>query len=156
MPALGRLRAFGGAALCLAAVLQINASAPVSVYAIVDKVILEPNETSPERVQVWGVFSVANSYRQSQYDEPVRGYLYYKLERADDRGTRAAWADLKKIAGTGEAVGFGGNFISKPGKVRKVSEKPKSPDVYPVGNPVVILGASQSGIVAQLKAVPRS
>ena len=112
-----------------------------------------PNENSPERIQAWGVFSVANSY--TQYDKPVRGYLYYKLERANDTGTRAAWADLKKVAGTGEAVGFGGNFVTNPGKVRKASEKPKSPDVYPVGNPVVLLGTSQAGIVAQLKAVPR-
>jgi hypothetical protein len=64
------------------------------VYAIVEKVVLEPNENSPERIQIWGVFSVARSY--TQYE-----------------------------------------------------------DVYPVGSPVVILGASQASIVAQLKGVPR-
>ena len=123
------------------------------MYAIVEKVVLEPNENSPERIQIWGVFSVASSY--TQYEKPVRGYLYYKLERANDTGSRAAWADLKKVAGTGEAVGCAGTSITKPGRVRKASDKPKSPDVYSVGNPVVILGASQASIVAQLKGVPR-
>jgi hypothetical protein len=36
--------------------------------------------------------------------------------------------------------------------VRQAAEKPKSPDAYPSGNPVVLLGAAQTSIVGQLKA----
>jgi len=35
------------------------ASDPVGVYAIVDKVVFEPNETNPERIQVWGAFALS-------------------------------------------------------------------------------------------------
>jgi len=38
--------------------LVLLASDPVGVYCLVDKVVLEPNETSPERIQISGTFSL--------------------------------------------------------------------------------------------------
>ena len=38
-----------------------RASGPIAAYAIVENVILEPNETAPERIQVWGVFMLETS-----------------------------------------------------------------------------------------------
>jgi hypothetical protein len=147
---------------CLAiAAVQVRASGPTSIYAIVEKVVFEPNDRAPERVQVWGVFSVVETgnpgtYGQA-YSKPERGYLYFKA--SGDRRSRdvAAWTDLKKLAGTGQAIGFGGNararFSSElAGRVRQAAEKPNSPDTYPSGNPVVPLGAAQPPIVEQLKA----
>ena len=47
-------------ALCGA---PIVASGPVGVYAVVDKVVFEPNETGQNRIQIWGVFSVSDDSR---------------------------------------------------------------------------------------------
>ena len=66
-------------AACLAvAAVQVRASGPISIYAIVEKVVFEPNDRAPERVQVWGVFSVVETgnpgtYGQA-YSQPERGY----------------------------------------------------------------------------------
>jgi hypothetical protein len=135
--------------------IEIWASGPVAVYALVDKVVFEPNEEKPERVQIWGAFSLAAEPYSANYSSPQKGYLYYKLDDMTtvEQSTRAAWADIKKVAGTGEAIAFGGGFISKgSGKLRKLTDKPGSPDPYPVGNPVVRLGSAQAPIAAQLKA----
>jgi hypothetical protein len=147
---------------CLAiAAVQVRASGPTSIYAIVEKVVFEPNDRAPERVQVWGVFSVVETgnpgtYGQA-YSKPERGYLYFKASGDRRSLDVAAWTDLKKLAGTGQAIGFGGNararFSSElAGRVRQAAEKPTSPDAYPSGNPVVPLGAAQPPIVEQLKA----
>ena len=90
-------------ALALAVVATaVSASGPVGVYGIVERVVFEPNETSPERVQVWGVFAYVDgcgANRPPVTGPPVecgvgaaraakgasgispaeRGYLYFKL-----------------------------------------------------------------------------
>jgi hypothetical protein len=132
----------------------ISASGPVAVYAIVDKVIFEPNETAPQRIQIWGAFSVAAQPNSTNYSSAQKGYLYYQLGPSSvQAATRATWTDLKKVAGTGKAVGFGGGFSAGgPGaRVRKSKEKPDSPDVFPTGNPVVRLASSQPDVVANLR-----
>jgi hypothetical protein len=89
-------------ALVLAGVAQ--ASDRVAVYALVDKVVMEPNADKPEQIQVW-----------------------------DTKGdiARNEWADFKSIAGKREAVGFGNRYMVKL-RVRKADEKPKTPDIYQV------------------------
>ena len=37
---------------------QSHASDPMAMYARVDRVVLEPNTDSPQRIQVWGVYSL--------------------------------------------------------------------------------------------------
>jgi hypothetical protein len=150
----------------LVGVMTLQASGPVAVYALVDRVVFEPDEATAQRVQIWGAFSVLGE--RSTYSGVQSGYLYYRMNLpncgnprtvcdAIERSTRALWSDLKKVAGTGKAVGFGGNLgTQSAGKIRKASEKPKSPDAFPGGNPVVELGASQSGVAAELKVIPRS
>lgn len=44
---------------------------------------------------------------------------------------RAEWADLKKIAGSGEFIAFGGRYAAN-GRVRNATAKPEAPDAYPV------------------------
>ena len=58
--------------------LSALASDPIGIYALVDKVVFEPNEKAPERIQVWGAFAIAEGYG-STYDKAQRGFLYYKL-----------------------------------------------------------------------------
>ena len=138
-------------------VVILGASGPVAVYALVDKVVFEPNETAPERIQIWGAFSLEVERYGTNYLPAQKGYLYYKIDKSNsgiEQGTRSAWADLKRVAGTGQAVGFGGGYAAYgTGTVRKAADKPASPDAFPIGNPVVSLGASQADVVGQLKAV---
>ena len=35
----------------------LKASGPLGIYGIVEKVVFEPNEQAPERIQLWGAFA---------------------------------------------------------------------------------------------------
>jgi len=106
------------------------ASDPVGIYALVDKVVVEPNETDPERIQVWGAFAIAEGSGYS-YKNAERGYLYYKVNSEKPSACRNEWTDLKSVAGTGQIVAFGSRYGEK-GKLRKKETRPENPDVYPV------------------------
>jgi hypothetical protein len=123
---------FGTALLALASLGATDglASDPVGIYAIVDKVVLEPNETSPERIQIWGAFAIAEG-RGETYRNAERGYLYYKLNTEKPTVCRNEWSDLKSVAGTGQIVAFGFRYEEK-GKLRKKDAQAENPDVYPI------------------------
>ena len=123
----------------LAAGAVAHASDRIGVYARVDKVVLEPDAQAPQRVQVWGVFAIADSRDPNAYRPPARGYLYYTLPpaRSGVEGSKAAlaikeWADLASVAGTSRIVAFGSRWSNPPVpvRVRKADERPESPDVY--------------------------
>jgi len=107
------------------------ASDPVGIYAFVDKVVLEPSEGSPERIQVWGGFALAEG-GGDQYSPAQRGYMYFKLKPGKETICQNEWNDLKSVAGTGKIVTFGTRYGEK-GTVRKPNAKPENPDVYPTG-----------------------
>ncbi len=89
---------------------DLIASAPVGLYGIIEKVIFEPSEQAPERIQIWGVFAVVDGglSRPGATSKPLRGYLYFRLPDGSARSTaRTEWMDLKTVAGTGKAIGFG-------------------------------------------------
>jgi hypothetical protein len=170
-----------------------ESSGRIGYYGIVEKVVLEPNETAPDRIQVWGAFAYVDG--SSAATSPVkRGYLYFKV-RSDIPGftsqaevdvTRREWTDLKAVAGTGQAIGFGswgyiGRFdVLEPGgvagppsylyerkpqggertdlRVRPGSEAPTAPATYQTDTGIVKLSESGShaAIVKQLKAALRS
>jgi hypothetical protein len=133
---------------------ELRASGPIAAYAIVENVVMEPNDTTADRIQVWGVFMLETSPQSSSYASPQRGYLYYKLPSSSDaKATRAVWADLKKVAGTGMTIGFGSGstaIAAGAGRVRKVTETPANPDSFPIGNPVILMN-DFAPIVNQLK-----
>jgi len=106
------------------------ASDPVGIYAIVDKVVFEPNGTSPERIQLWGAFAIAEGYG-STYKKAERGYLYYKLNTDKANACRNEWSDLKSVAGTGQIVAFASRYGEK-GALRMKDARPENPDVYPI------------------------
>jgi hypothetical protein len=113
-----------------AAASVVYASDPVAVYARVDKVVLEPSQSAPEAIQLWGVFSLAKPDNRDDYLPPARGYLYFKL--ADDRATALnEWTDLQHVAGTGQVVSFGSRYALKA-RIRTPNERPEAPDPYTV------------------------
>jgi hypothetical protein len=91
------------------------ASGPVGIYGIVEKVVFEPDETDAERIQVWGAFAYVDGGPSGggfALSEPARGYLYFMLPPTEVRtvnrtNIRREWNDIKSIAGTGQAIGFG-------------------------------------------------
>src|SRR5262245_46356609 len=80
-----------------------QASDPIGIYALVDKVVYEPNEASAEKIQLWGAFAFATGSGYD-YDSPKRGVLYYKLNPAKKETCLKEWADFKTVAGTKQVV----------------------------------------------------
>src|SRR5687768_10357820 len=65
---------------------HLGASGPLGIYGIVEKVVFEPNEQSPERIQVWGAFAYVDGGVGSSLtvSAPKRGYLYFRLGSSAD------------------------------------------------------------------------
>jgi hypothetical protein len=110
---------------------RLGASDPVGVYAVIEKVVLEPAQGQPERIQIWGAFAVAETRNNDDYGPPQKGYLYYSCAPQQITMCRNEWADLRSVAGKGAGVGFGGRHIAN-GRVRGATDKPDSPDPYPI------------------------
>jgi len=92
--------------------MQLAASGNVGIYAMIEKVVLEPNDQVPERIQIWGAFTLADGGNSAVTLTPQRGYLYFSLppysrNYPDVRAALKEWSDLKSVAGTGQAVAFG-------------------------------------------------
>src|SRR2546422_6642770 len=98
------------AGVLLFAAADLIASGPVGIYAIIERAVFEPSEQAPERIQIWGAFAVVDGglTRPGATSKPLRGYLYFKLPDGSARAVaRTEWMDLKYVAGTGQAIGFG-------------------------------------------------
>jgi hypothetical protein len=131
-----------------------RASDPVGGYLLVDKVILSPTE-SPTTIQVWGAFALAARRGGNEYASPQRGYLYFKAPSGKEGVCRKEWNDLKKAAGTGQVIGFGTSVdLKAQGTIRKASQKPDKPDVYPVGNGLVKMDDRDYKPVRDLLSLP--
>lgn len=132
------------------------ASDPLGVFCIVDKVVFEPADC-PEKAQIWGACAVARG--GNQFGPASKGYFYYSIASGKEDVIRAEWMDLKATAGTGAVVGFGGR-IAPAGRFRAESEKPASPDAYPLNMGVVKLSDYFArdyyrGVADQLRALVR-
>ena len=86
----------------------------IGIYAIVDKVAFEPDEKSPERIRIWGVFVVPVPMSSGQYKAPQHGYLYFRLAPGMERVAKENWGDLKAVAGTGQGIGFAQYWVANP------------------------------------------
>src|SRR4029453_4846195 len=136
---------FGIAAgLLLVLSMQSAASESVGIYAIVDKVVVEPTlrpNQQPERIQIWGTFSTNRNPASAK-----RGFFYFRLPFQSDARELALkeWKDLQAVAGSGQAVAFGQHYFyfdqtsaadayfkALP-RVRPPAEKPAEPDGYPI------------------------
>jgi hypothetical protein len=150
-----RLSSIGGVILgvCALAAVTLHASDMVGIYTVVEKVVLEPSETAPLRVQIWGAFALADGKSGSTYGTAQRGYLYYSCPQGQETICRQEWADLKSVAGKDTGVGFGSRY--KPtGTIRKADEKPASPDAYPIERGIIRLSAGHDSlpVIDRIKA----
>jgi hypothetical protein len=143
-----RFRTLGGVvvlgALAMTAV-TLRASDMVGVYGVIEKVVLEPADGAPQRIQVWGAFALSDQKSGSTYGPAQRGYLYYTCPQGQETVCRKEWADLKAVAGKDTGVGFGARY-KETGRVRKADEKPASPDVYPIQWGVMRLSAGHESL----------
>ena len=156
-----------GALVCAFLLLKgvdLCASDRLGIYAIVEKVVFEPSESAPQRIQIWGAFVVPVPMSSFQYTPAERGYLYFTIAPGREEITRKEWADLKAVAGTGQAVAFAQYWTPNPNdpsgnphhalevRVHKAGDS-VVPDVYPSGIGVVKMGNqdNQLRIVNQLK-----
>jgi hypothetical protein len=116
-----------------------QASDFVGIYGVISKVVFEPNAEHPQRVQVFGVFSIADNSNGSVYLPAQRGYLYFTLDGVPQSRQEAAvreWTDLKSVAGTDTPIAFSGRLVGPsfaPPRVRKPDEKPENPEMYRLG-----------------------
>jgi hypothetical protein len=117
---------FAVAALCLAATPSAVKDS-IGVYALIDRVVLEPDARNPERIQMWGVFAIANPITVENgelmklefgvFHPARRGYVYYHPNPLDPEGSRSEWAKLAAVAGSGNPVAYGGMFpVPGPGE----------------------------------------
>jgi hypothetical protein len=129
---LGNLRILLYAAALVALVAPTaRASDPTGIYAFVDRVVFEPSDAAPERIQVWGAFALANRVNRNDYHDAERGYMYFKLRPGEEEICKKEWADLKSVAGTRQIVAFGSRSEQPEAKVRKPDAKAENPDVQP-------------------------
>jgi len=103
---------YGAMVLAVAWTGTARASDPAGIYARVDRVTMEPNEQTPERIKIWGAFSLAAG-RGDSYRAPECGYLYFQIAAGQERQCRAEWADFQQLAGTGQCIAFGNRYSNK-------------------------------------------
>jgi hypothetical protein len=129
-------------------------SDPIGVYAVIDRVVLEPNASNPSTIQIWGVFALSPRRPGDEYQPAQRGYLYYDVNRKNEQATYAEWADLNAVAGTGQTIGFGGRYEDN-GRVRRASEAASDPDTYPLGFGLVkVKNRFQPSVEREVKYIP--
>jgi hypothetical protein len=142
--------------VCVLTAVSIRASDFVGVYAVVERVVLEPSESAPQRIQIWGAFALSDGKPGSNYGTAQRGYLYYDCPAGQETVCRTEWTDLKSVAGKDTGVGFGARYKAT-GRIRKADEKPAAPDLYPIERGVVRLSAGHESlpVIDRIKAALR-
>jgi hypothetical protein len=116
----------------------------IGIYGIVNKVVLEPDENAPERIQIWGLFAVPVPISSGLYRAPRRGILYFSLPSDKKKIAIKEWAELKRLAGSGQILGFAEYWVPNPNDpqgnphtslvVHVHEDVPLgSPDPYPLG-----------------------
>lgn len=147
-------------AAALLVVANVKASDPVGVYAMVERVVMEPSESAPKTVQIWGAFAPSvepprPTYKPEQaYGDVQRGYMYFTCAADKSALCAAEWNDLKSVAGKTEVVGFSTRWARSKARVRLANEAVASPDVYETNVGVIKLGkyGDYPSVVAALKA----
>ncbi len=154
-----RLASAAIVAVAAVAAPALQASGPLGIYGVVQRVVFEPDARAPERVQVWGAFAYVDGQPAGTAASPgsrghspvTRGYLYFRLPVFDGSmdTVRREWADLAAAAGTGDAVGFGAwGYIGRFERLR--------PDARPGDAPSILERRPMGGAQTDLRVRPAS
>jgi hypothetical protein len=136
-----------------------------------DKVVFEPDGSSRERIQFCGLFVVPVPISSGLYKAPERGVLYFSVPPDRTKIARKEWVELKRLAGSGEVLGFTEYWVPRPSDpqgnphtsvvVHVHKNGPLgSPDAYPLGIGVLRMDGGNSPedyerqIITQLKESP--
>lgn len=138
-------------------------SGQAGVYAVIEKVVIEPSSGVPQRIQVWGAFTlmerIGERFTTYAYRQPERGYMYFRttaVSMQDIENTRREWSDMESVAGKKQAVAFGywDNYRGQRNPtVRKADVKPENPDDYRSEMGLIKLNTGVPGVEALLKLV---
>jgi hypothetical protein len=149
---------------------MIAKNGTIGIYAVIDAVTFEPDGSSPNFIRISGVFVVPVPISSGQYRSPQRGYLYFRIRPGMEQATRKDWNELKTLAGTGRAVGFGQYWVPIPNDPQgnqslevsvHTDGDAASPEVYPLPHAKGIVKAGDKEdfqfdkIVAQLQKASR-
>lgn len=107
------------AALLLLSLLPapIPLSDPAGVYAVIDRVVYEPDRERPTRIELHGAFAIAAHGRGNFYLSPRHGVLRFALGDEAEQTLRQ-WRDLERHAGKGTILAFSSRFAQGgPGAV---------------------------------------
>jgi hypothetical protein len=152
-PVLFRSLSLLGSVAVLAAPTRL--SDPIGVFAVIDRVVLEPDAANARNIQIWGTFAVANRNTRNDYLPAERGYLYYTLPSTNSRAALAEWSDLRSVAGTQQAIGFGHRYEGVA-RIRRASDEPRSPDPYALGFGLVkvMTAGARPSVAYEVQRVP--
>jgi hypothetical protein len=145
-----RITCFAGLVIAFAWGTEVRAGGPPPVYIVIDKVVFEPDEEAPTRIQIWGAFALLRE--GNAYGSPVRGYLYYTAAPGAEEKCRKEWAVLKKLTNKKQLISFG--HCGAPcvrDHLRKPSERVARPIVYPHGKGGFALGKHAESNFPSLK-----
>jgi hypothetical protein len=67
-------------------------SEEVGIYALVERVLLEPDDKNPQRIQLWGAFATNRSAAT-----PKKGYVYFTLPDSQQAAAQKEWSDFKTM-----------------------------------------------------------
>ena len=81
-----RVVILSAAVMLLLIQLSVAKNGNIGIYGIVDKVVFEPDGSSPERPQIWGLFVVPVPISSGLYKAPQRGVLYWLANPSDPQG----------------------------------------------------------------------
>jgi hypothetical protein len=71
-----RVVILSAAVMLLLIQLSVAKNRNIGIYGIVDKVVFEPDGSSPERIQIWGLFVAPVPISSGLYKAPQRGSLF--------------------------------------------------------------------------------
>ncbi len=148
-----------GALAALAFVPPAPPSEPMGVFALLDKVVLQPNPEQPTSIELHGAFAVAEGGRGNYYRAPRTGVMRFSPGTDADESLRQ-WRDLAKQAGTGKVVTFGSRHQMNrdgvpPVRVAAAGDAPGTPPPYTTGWGVHVVEHVAYGGPRELMLLPR-
>ena len=141
--------------LAFAFVVEARAGGPPPVCMTIDKLVFEPNEKEATRIQIWGNFSFLKE--KTNYGKPVHGYLYYTVASGKAEQCQKEWETLKKLVADKHVVAFGiCGFPKVDGHLRKPTDKPHAPVVFPLSEQGFSNGDSWASDYPSLKELQKT